>query len=101
MTFIFVSFGWGLYDYIDEFTSSSSADKLMIMPKGGMGIPGLDATFKLLDDDIDVIENTAGVYEASGSYMGVAEIVQDDVLKYVFVASYDPDLPLVIEFFEY
>lgn len=32
--FIFVSFGWGLYDYIDEFTSSSSADKLLIQPKG-------------------------------------------------------------------
>ena len=46
--FIFVSYGWGLYDYIDEFTSSSSADKLLIQPKGGT-IPGLDDTFKLLD----------------------------------------------------
>lgn len=35
--FIFVSFGWGLYDYIEEFTSSSSADKLMIMPRGELG----------------------------------------------------------------
>jgi len=94
--FIFVSFGWGLYDYVDEFTSSSSADKLMIMPKGGV-VPGLDTTFKLLDEDIETIENTAGVYEATGSYMGVAEIIQDDLKKYVFVASYDPDLPMVVE----
>jgi len=94
--FIFVSFGWGLYDYVDEFTSSSSADKLMIMPKG-TGVPGLDNTFKLLDDDLQAIENTPGVYEASGVYMGVGEVVQDDLKKYVFVTSYDPSLPLVME----
>ena len=68
--FIFVSFGWGLYDYIDEFTSSSSADKLMILPKGA-GIPGLDDTFKLLEDDVQAVEQTPGIYEATGSYLGV------------------------------
>lgn len=94
--FIFVSFGWGLYDYIDEFTSSSSADKLLIQPKGGT-IPGLDDTFKLLDDDVRVVENTPGIYEATGVHMGVGEIVQDDSKKYVFVVSYDPDLPMVME----
>ncbi|MFH0712204.1 MAG: ABC transporter permease [archaeon] len=94
--FIFVSFGWGLYDYVDEFTSSSSADKLMIMPKG-VGAPGLDNTFKLLDNDLRAIENTPGVYEATGVYMGVGEVVQNDLRKYVFVTSYDPDLPLVME----
>jgi len=94
--FIFVSYGWGLYDYIDEFTSSSSADKLMIMSKG-TGIPGLDTTFKLLDGDIRTIKNTAGVYEATGIYMGVGEIEQDDSKKYVFVSSYDPDLPMIME----
>ena len=95
--FIFVSFGWGLYDYIDEFTSSSSADKLLIQPKGH-GIPGLDTTFKLLDDDVSVIANTPGVYEATGMYIGVGEIVQDDLKKYIFVTSYDPEIPLIMEF---
>jgi putative ABC transport system permease protein len=95
--FVFVSFGWGLYDYINEFTSSSSADKLLIQPKGGT-VPGLDTTFKLLDDDLRVIENTPGVYEASGLYVAAGEVVQDDSLKYVFVTSYDPDVPLIMEF---
>ena len=94
--FIFVSFGWGLYDYIDEFTSSSSADKLLIMPKGA-GMPGLDTTFELLDDDVQVIENTPGIYKATGAYMDIAEIIQDDLKKYVFVMSYDPDLPMIME----
>mgnify|MGYP003970646025 FL=1 len=95
--FIFVSFGWGLYDYIDEFTSSSSADKLLIQPKGGGGVPGLDNTFRLLEDDLGVIENTAGIYEATGIHMGVGEIEQDDSKKYVFIMSYDPDLPMIME----
>ncbi len=94
--FIFVSFGWGLYDYIDEFTSSSSVDKLLIQPKGG-GMPGLDTTFKLLDDDIRVIKKTAGIYEATGVYIGVGEILQDDSKKYVFAMSYDPELPMIME----
>ena len=95
--FIFVSFGWGLYDYIDEVTSSSSADKLLIQPKGGGGVPGLDNTFRLLEDDLGVIENTAGIYEATGIHMGVGEIEQDDSKKYVFIMSYDPDLPMIME----
>lgn len=94
--FIFVSFGWGLYDYIDEFTSSSSADKLLIQPKS-QGAPGLDTTFKLLDEDIRVIENTPGIFEATGSYMAPAEIKQDDSTKYVFIISYDPNLPMIME----
>lgn len=94
--FIFVSYGWGLYDYIDEFTSSSSADKLLIQPKG-TGAPGLDTTFKLLDDDLEAIRNTAGIYDVTGSYIKSGEIVQDDSKKYVFVMSYDPTLPMIME----
>ncbi len=95
--FIFVSYGWGLYDYIDEFTSSSSADKLLIQPKGGFGIPGLDDTFPLLNGDIRAIKSTNGVYEATGVHMGVGEVTQDDSKKYTFIAAYDPDLPMIME----
>jgi putative ABC transport system permease protein len=94
--FIFVSYGWGLYDYIDEFTSSSTADKLLIQSKGG-GIPGLNTAFPLLGDDVQVIRNTPGVYEASGVYMNVGEIVQGDSKKYVFIVGYDPEVPLIME----
>jgi len=95
--FIFVSYGWGLYDYIDEFTSSSSADKLLIQPKGGFGVPGLDDTFPLLDSDVRAIKSTPGVYEVTGVHMGIGEVVQDDSKKYVFIAAYDPDLPMIME----
>ena len=88
--FIFISFGWGLFNYIDDFTSSSSADKLLIQPKG-QGAPGLDTTFKLLEDDLEVVEKTAGVYEASGLFVGVGDIVQDDVTQLKSVKSPPPN----------
>ena len=44
--FIFVSFGYGLYDYTKSFTTDSSADKILILAKG-TGPPGMDDTFKL------------------------------------------------------
>tara|TARA_Y100000310_G_C20665031_1_gene807018 strand:+ start:468 stop:1682 length:1215 start_codon:yes stop_codon:yes gene_type:complete len=96
--FIFISFGWGLYNYIGELSSSSSADKLIIQAKGGAGMPGLDTTFKLTDDDLEVIEGTAGVYEVSGLRFKVVEIQQRDVKKYTFLISYDPEKPLMMEF---
>lgn len=34
-------------------------------------MPGLDATFKLLEDDVRAIKKTAGVYEATGIYIGI------------------------------
>src|SRR3989344_447945 len=69
--FIFISFGLGLYSYVNEFTTSSSADKITVMPKG-MSAPGLDDSFSLTDDDIEAIESASGVYEATGMYTKVA-----------------------------
>jgi putative ABC transport system permease protein len=96
--FIFISFGWGLYDYIGELSSSSSADKLIIQAKGGGGMPGLDDTFKLTDDDLRVIEKTSGVEEVTGLRFKVAELQQGTTKKYTFLISYDPETPLMMEF---
>ena len=94
--FIFISFGWGLYDYVNGIASSSSADKITIQPKGG-GAPGLEDTFSLTESNLKAIERSAGVYEATGVYMKAAEIQKDDVKKYVWLIGYDPKLPLVME----
>lgn len=88
--FIFVSFGIGLYAYVNEFASGSSADKLIILPKGA-GAPGLDDTFALSDDDLDAIKQVSGVYEVSGMYIRATEIQQDKIKKYTFIIGYDPE----------
>jgi len=94
--FIFVSFGLGLYNYVDEFTTGTSADKLTIMPVG-IGAPGLDDTFALTKSDIRAIDRTKGVYEVSGLYAKVAEAESKDVKKFVFIIGSDPDIPLIFE----
>lgn len=88
--FIFVSFGQGLFDYVNELKSSSGADKLMVMPKG-IGAPGLDTTFFLTEEDISAVKKATGVYQATGLYSKPAEVVKSNVKKYVFLISYDPD----------
>jgi len=94
--FIFISFGLGLYNYVESFKTSSSADKLMIVAKGA-GAPGLDDTFKLTEEDLDVVQGAGGVYEASGSYYEIIQIKQRSEQVYVFLVSYDPKIPLMLE----
>ncbi|MBM3231790.1 ABC transporter permease [Candidatus Pacearchaeota archaeon] len=88
--FIFVSFGQGLFDYVNDLQSSSGADKIRIIPKG-IGAPGLDTTFSLTEDDIESIEKTAGVYEATGMYSRAAEVVKGRTKRFVFLVTYNPD----------
>jgi len=94
--FIFVSYGLGLYKYVDEFAGESTADKLSIMPKG-TAVPGMDDTFALTEEDIEAVEQTNGVYQATGLYAKPAEIKQDKIKKYIFLIGYDPDKPVVFE----
>lgn len=93
--FIFVSFGFGLYKYIDELSSSSSANKLMIMSKGG--VAGIDENFKLDDEDLDIVNRAAGVTDATGLYVKSAEVAYNNERVYTFLIAFDPEKPLMIE----
>jgi len=94
--FIFVSFGWGLYDYVDSFTSSTAADKITVQPKG-IGAPGLDSTFALTESDLRAVEKASGVYSAEGIYMGVVAVKKDEVQKYVMFGSINTKTNLIKE----
>jgi len=94
--FIFISFGLGLYAYIEETIGETATDKILIQPKGA-GAVGLSETFVLTDDDLEAVEKSPGVYEATGVYVKPAEVTQRGTKKYVFLIAYDPKKPLVIE----
>jgi putative ABC transport system permease protein len=96
--FIFASFGLGLYNYIDEMLVSSSANKIIVQGRG-FSAPGLDASFKLGDRDLRAVERSAGVLDASGVYMKVAEVEFNNERKYVFLTGYDPRKPLIMDVF--
>jgi len=97
--FIFVSFGLGLVEYTNELKTSSAINKINIQPRG-VGPPGLDDTFALTEDDLEAVRKTSGVFEASGVYFKPAEIKKNDVLRFVWMISYDPKVPLIIDMFE-
>ena len=94
--FILVSFGQGLFDYVNELKESSGADMVTVIPQG-IGAPGLDNTFYLTESDIDAVEKTPGVFEATGTYAKVAEVKKGKTNKFVFLFAYDPDKPLIKE----
>jgi putative ABC transport system permease protein len=94
--FIFVSFGQGLFDYVNELKSSSGADKVTIMPKG-IGAPGLDTTFLITDSDVRAIERTSGVYEATGMHSHATEVQQGRTKRFVFLLGYDPEYSDLIQ----
>jgi len=98
--FIFISFGLGLYSYVEEISSGSSANKIIIQPKG-IGVTGMDTTFKLTDDDLEAIEKTSGVYEASGVYLKTAEVKQGKEIFYTMLIGYDPKKPLIMDTYNF
>lgn len=88
--FIFISFGMGLYNYINSFATGTTADKIIIQPKGVMGAPGSDDTFSLSDKDLRAIERANGVIKAEGYYSNFAQIEYKDKIKYASLISQGP-----------
>ncbi|MFW5745980.1 MAG: ABC transporter permease [Nanoarchaeota archaeon] len=99
--FIFISFGWGLYDYINELGAESGTDKLIVQPRS-IGAPGLGSSFKLEDKDLREVQRTRGVSEAAGMYFQAAEIESDDQKRYGYLVGVPEDSQqarLIREFF--
>jgi putative ABC transport system permease protein len=95
--FIFISFGYGLYNYVDEMSSSSSADKLLIMPRGGAFGVGSSVIFN--DDDLNEILKTPGIEDAAGMYFKTVQISNGKEQIYSFLTSFDPQKNFVLEIF--
>src|SRR3989344_4050612 len=74
--FIFISFGLGLYTYVNDFVSGSSADKVIVQAVG---------------------LTAPGVFEATGVYIKIAEVELKNQKKFVFLSAYDPKKPILIE----
>jgi putative ABC transport system permease protein len=96
--FIFISFGLGLFNYIDDMLSGSSANKIIVQGRG-FSAPGLDATFRLEDSDLRAVESSAGVLDAAGVYFKVAKVEYRDEFGYGFATGYDPKKPLIMDVF--
>jgi putative ABC transport system permease protein len=95
--FIFISFGLGLYNYMNDLLEGGSGDKILVQAKGNSGVPGLDSNFVLDDSDVRAVERAGGVYEATGIYIKVGLVEKSDEQKYIYLMGYDPDIPILMD----
>lgn len=87
--FIFVSFGWGLYNYTQDMIEGSASDKIIIREKGiGMG---LSEDFSLSEEDLDVVKDSSGVEEVAGIMINAAKVENDEEEKNVFLMGFNPE----------
>ncbi|MBR9675553.1 ABC transporter permease, partial [Candidatus Woesearchaeota archaeon] len=86
--FIFISYGYGLYNYVGTIAAETGVDKFIVQAKGG-GAPGIDSAFRLEDKDLEAIEKTRGVKEVTGFYLSVVEAKQKSDSAYVFAMAFE------------
>lgn len=89
--FIFVSFGLGLYSYVDGLVSDSSANKIVVQPEGS------GDSFSFSEDDLEAVQRSSGVYGATGVYMQPAEVKKSGELKFAQVTGYNTNKPIIFE----
>lgn len=90
--FIFISFGWGLYFYVEEMSAELGIDKLVLQPRG-IGAPGSDENFQLLDEDVEEFRKTKGIEAAAGLAFTSGKVIKDKVLTYQYLVGMPTDDP--------
>jgi len=79
-----VSLGQGLQKYIDEEFEKLGRDKIILMPKGQLGIGGTTGAV-FTKSDVDAMKKVRGVADASGLVMRNVKLEFNDVVRYYLV----------------
>lgn len=104
-----ISIGQGMQQAINEEFKTVGQDRIIIKP-GGEGFTGSTpvtaefSTEKLYDHDLDVIQNSKGVYKAIGVIIDTGDIEFDNTIKYnnvfgVPTDSYSTSFIKTVDFF--
>lgn len=84
-----ISFGNGISTYVEQISQEMGDDKLLIEPRGsGFGVQ-LESNVILDDSDVNAVEKTNGIEEATGMYVSGGEAEFDDQKKFVFLMGID------------
>jgi len=97
--FIFISFGLGLYTYVEDISDEMGVDKIIIQPKGTGQI---DDTFEFDKSDLNIIKKTRGISSAAGMWYKSVKIDTGDDSAFAFFISLPEedknDFKLVMQF---
>ena len=87
-----ITLGQGLKEAISQHIQSLGSDKLFITPKGNALTMGLSIdAIKLTNDDMEVVQRTAGVKAAAGMIYTTARIEINKLVRYFFVSGLPTD----------
>lgn len=97
--FIFISFGWGLYDYVEEISEEMGVNTIIVQPEGS---GQLDDTFELDKTDLETIQKTRNIQSAAGMWYKSVQIESDDDSAFAFLMSLPTnnkeDFELIMQF---
>lgn len=87
--FALVSFGIGIWNYVNLLAEESGRDKLFIQGKG-IGAPGTDENFFISKDEVDFVGRIKGVGEIAGMYFSAGEIEFNGMKRFYYLVGLEP-----------
>jgi len=87
-----ISLGQGMQEAVQDSFKGMGSDKLFILPKMFMGMPGVDTgQIPLVSEDLDFLEGISGVQGVSGYAMTSAKIEFQNEVRYFSIAGIPTD----------
>src|SRR3989344_991581 len=82
-----ISLGQGFKQAINKEFEKIGADKLIILPKTGVGAPGTNAVVELTEDDLDVVKRVSGIKNTAGFVFANSKVEFDDDIGFFFIVG--------------
>ena len=80
-----ISLGKGFEEAINREFEKIGTDKLIILPKTGVGAPGTNAVAELTEDDLDVIKRVSGIENTAGFVFANSKVEFQDNIGFFFI----------------
>src|SRR3989344_15483 len=80
-----ISLGKGFEQAINREFEKIGTDKLIILPKTGVGAPGTNAVAELTEDDLDVIKRVSGIENTAGFVFANSKVEFQDNIGFFFI----------------
>ena len=80
-----ISLGKGFEQAINREFEKIGTDKLIILPKTGVGAPGTNAVAELTEDDLDIVKRVSGIENTAGFVFANSKVEFDDNIGFFFI----------------
>ncbi|MBI2653515.1 ABC transporter permease [Candidatus Woesearchaeota archaeon] len=82
-----ISLGQGFKQAINREFEKIGTDKLIILPKTGVGAPGANAAVELTEEDLDVVKKVSGIENVAGFVFANSKVEFGDNVNFFFIVG--------------